>query len=96
LSGDSDVDGNLEPNGIDAVSLGGRHILDGSRLGASLRGLYDSGVRDRLASWVQARNTPRAIYHVHNWHKVLSPAALSVLTAVQHRLFSGSLAMVPC
>ena len=87
LSGGGMVDKNLEALGVDVVSLGGSHILEGSRLSASLRGLYDSSVHGRLASWVRANDTPATIYHLHNWHKVLSPAALSALAEVQSRLF---------
>ena len=68
------------------VSLGGQHLLDGGRARAAVRGLYDGAVRARLAQWIDANDTPGTVYHLHNWHKVLSPAAFAPLRRVADRL----------
>ncbi|MFV0295970.1 MAG: glycosyltransferase [Hyphomicrobiaceae bacterium] len=72
--------------GVNIVRLGGQHLLDGPRPAAALRGLYDSGTRRRLAAWIAAHDTPGTIYHMHNWHKVLSPSIFGALRPVSSRL----------
>jgi glycosyltransferase involved in cell wall biosynthesis len=69
------------------VALGGQHLLDGGRAKAAARGLLDGRVRVRLAAWIAANDTPATIYHLHNWHKVLSPACFAALRPVADRLF---------
>ncbi|NJO31781.1 MAG: glycosyltransferase family 4 protein [Rhodospirillales bacterium] len=71
---------------VDVVHLGGSHILQGSRLRASLRGLYDNSIRKHLDAWIDAHDTERTIYHLHNWHKALSPSAFAALRRVEDRL----------
>lgn len=77
----------IAPRETDAVvRLGGRHLLDGGRALAAVRGLHDGQVRARLAAWIAANDTPRTVYHLHNWHKVLSPSCFAPLRAVADRL----------
>ncbi|HMQ92241.1 MAG TPA: glycosyltransferase family 4 protein [Amaricoccus sp.] len=70
----------------EVVALGGQHLLAGGRARAAVRGLHDGGVRSRLADWITANDTPGTIYHLHNWHKVLSPACFAPLRQVADRL----------
>lgn len=78
----------LAPGAADeVVALGGRHLLDGGRALAAVRGLYDGQVRARLGAWIAANDTPGTVYHLHNWHKVLSPACFAPLRQVADRLF---------
>jgi glycosyltransferase involved in cell wall biosynthesis len=86
LSGNTDVDPELKALGIEVEVLGGRHILEGSRAAAGVRGLFDPITRARLAEWIAANDTPGTVYHLHNWHKVLSPSAFGALRRVAHRL----------
>jgi glycosyltransferase involved in cell wall biosynthesis len=86
LSGGADVDPELKMLGIEVEVLGGRHILEGSRAAAAARGLFDPVTQARLAEWIVANDTPGTVYHLHNWHKVLSPSVFGVLRRVAHRL----------
>ena len=86
LSGSSERDPALAADGIEVVDLGGSHILEGSRINAATRGIHDKGVAERLAAWLARHDTPRTVYHLHNWHKVLSPSALHALRPVARRL----------
>src|SRR5882762_83823 len=86
LSGNADIDAEQQALGIDVELLGGRHILEGSRAAAGLRGLFDPITQARLAEWIAANDTPGTLYHLHNWHKVLSPSIFRVLQRVAHRL----------
>jgi len=72
--------------GADVVSLGGKHILGGSRTTAAFRGLFDPTVSAALRRWIDEHDTPGTVYHLHNWHKVLSPSALGSLRKVGSRL----------
>ncbi len=69
----------------EVVELGGRHLLEGGRALAAVRGLHDRQVRARLAAWIAANDTPGTIYHLHNWHKVLSPSCFAPLRQVAAR-----------
>jgi glycosyltransferase involved in cell wall biosynthesis len=72
--------------GDEVVALGGHHLLAGGRARAAVRGLHDGEVRARLAEWIAANDTPRTVYHLHNWHKVLSPSCFAPLRRVADRL----------
>jgi glycosyltransferase involved in cell wall biosynthesis len=71
----------------DLVSLAGHHIMDGARGAAALRGLYDQNTRRLLERWIQANDDDHTVYHLHNWHKVLSPSIFAALKPIQNRLF---------
>ena len=86
LSGSADIDPELEGSGAEIGVLGGRHILDGPRGTAAVRGLFDPTIQTRLAQWIAVRDTPGTVYHLHNWHKVLSPSVFGALRRVAHRL----------
>lgn len=86
LAGDGAPAPELASERIDTVVLGGRHILEGSRGAAALRGLYDRATRDALERWLAAHDDPGTVYHLHNWHKVLSPAVFAPLRRVAARL----------
>jgi len=79
----------LDPAGPmpeEAVSANSRHILEGSRTAAMLRGLHNSRARRKLAQWVDQNDTPETIYHVHGWSKVLSPSIFGALGPVSDRV----------
>lgn len=86
LAGGGARDPSLAEAGVEVVDLGGRHLLEGPRLPAMLRGLHDRGVRARISDWIQRHDAPGTVYHLHNWHKVLSPSALAALRPVARRL----------
>src|SRR5260221_12016027 len=85
LSGDRGS-ASLVQLGAETVALGGRHIMSGSRAAAALRGLYDPGTGDAVAAWIAAHDTPGTVYHLHNWHKVLSPSVFRALRPIASRL----------
>ena len=55
-----------------------------------MRGLYDSNTRRSIEQWIDANDSANTIYHLHNWHKVLSPSAFAALRPVQDRLFMST------
>jgi glycosyltransferase involved in cell wall biosynthesis len=86
LTGDSSTNPELEALDVNVVRLGGRHLIDGHRLFAAGRGLYDHTTRSRLEQWIASNDTSDTVYHLHNWHKFLSPSVFIPLSTVGHRL----------
>lgn len=71
---------------FEVVGVGGTHILEGGRLGALVRGIYNRRAARVLSRWIALNDTPRTIYHLHGWSKILSPAVFSALQPVRARL----------
>ena len=86
LAGGAATAPDLSARGIATVSLGGLNLLDGHRWATAVRGLYDPSTSAALVRWIEANDTPRTVYHLHNWHKVLSPSAFVALRRVASRL----------
>lgn len=86
IAGEGEPAPDLTSAGIETVILGGRHILDGRRGPAALRGLYDPTTSGALYRWLAANDDPGTVYHLHNWHKVLSPSIFVPLRRVAGRL----------
>jgi glycosyltransferase involved in cell wall biosynthesis len=86
LTGEDGINPELAALGVDVVPLGGRNLLKGARGSAALRGLFDFGTGAALASWIDRYDTPRTAYHLHNWHKSLSPSVFPPLRRVAARL----------
>lgn len=87
LTGDDGNNEELAGLGVDVVALKGMHILDGNRISAAVRGLYSVKARHFLEDWIERHDTSGTIYHLHNWHKLLSPSAFVPLRRVAQRLF---------
>lgn len=86
LAGSEAIDANLEGLGVAIAVLGGRHLLERSSGTAFARGLFDPTTNAALARWIEANDTPGTVYHLHNWHKVLSPSVFLALRKVAPRL----------
>jgi glycosyltransferase involved in cell wall biosynthesis len=86
ITGDNGANAELTNAGVDVVALNGRHIYHEERP-AVLKGLFDRAAARRIGEWILKNDTPRTVYHLHNWHKFLSPAAFLPLRRVASRLF---------
>jgi glycosyltransferase involved in cell wall biosynthesis len=86
LSGSDAVDQKLQASGIAVSVLGGRHLLEGNAASAAVRGIFDPATGAALRRWIDTYDTPGTVYHLHNWHKVLSPSVFRVLHRVANRL----------
>jgi len=86
VSGDGSVEPGLPALGVDVVPLNGIPIMTGARGSAALRGLFDGKTLRALRDWIAVHDTPRTVYHLHNWHKVLSPSIFEALLPVASRL----------
>ncbi|HEY1794630.1 MAG TPA: glycosyltransferase [Stellaceae bacterium] len=86
LSGSGEAEADLAARGIGTVWLGGRQLLARGRAPAFLRGLHDPATNAALVDWIEANDTSRTVYHLHNWHKALSPSVFDGLGRVASRL----------
>ena len=86
VSGSNAVDQNLQASGIAVSVLGGQHLLEGKAVSAALRGIFDPTTGATLQRWIDTYDTPGTVYHLHNWHKVLSPSVFRALRRVADRL----------
>lgn len=86
FAGEGDVASELKQSGADIVQISGSAIAADHRLSGAAKGLYRTNVANVVTRWIQRNDTPRTVYHLHNWAHFLSPAVFSALQAVQDRL----------
>lgn len=77
---------NFVRNDVEIVALGAKPLLERSRLGALTQGFHFPKAAERLRAWISANDTPRTIYHVNGWSKILTPAIFGPLRAVSQRV----------
>ena len=87
LTGDDGGNPELRTLGVDVVALGGASITGKSGAAAAASGLYSPAARRLVAAWIKRHDTPGTVYHLHNWHKFLSPSIFAALRRVETRLF---------
>jgi glycosyltransferase involved in cell wall biosynthesis len=89
------LNGSVEPEGADRWrampgvelhSLGGLSLMQGGRAAAAARGVFSLPALRFVAEWIRSNDTPGTVYHLHNWHKVLSPSVFRPLHRVAERL----------
>jgi glycosyltransferase involved in cell wall biosynthesis len=73
------------PPGVDLVALGGERLLDAGASNAALNGLYNRSAARAVSAWIAEHDTPRTVYHLHNWALILSPAVFDALAPVAAR-----------
>ena len=74
------------PADVEVVPLFAGKVVENAGVAAAVNGVFDLGVRSRVAQWIAANDTPATIYHLHNWHKSLSPSVFHALRPVERRL----------
>ena len=77
---------NFHRNDVEFVPLHGKALLARSKLGALTVGMYNETARARIQQWINKNDTPRTIYHLHGWSKVLTPSVFAPLKTVRERL----------
>ncbi|WP_373636871.1 glycosyltransferase family 4 protein [Yoonia sp. BS5-3] len=83
IAGDS---GTAEPAGsVERIALDGAPLLDGRASKAAMRGLYNRAAAAKLRAWIAQNDTPRTVYHLHNWSNILSPSVFDALAPVAAR-----------
>jgi len=77
---------NFQRNDVEFLPLGGSDLLSRSRLDALTTGLYFGHARSQVGDWIARNDTPRTVYHLHGWSKILTPAVFAALRRVAPRL----------
>ena len=72
-------------DGVTNVALGGTALLDGPKAVQAVRGLYNRAAARQVRDWINQNDTPRTVYHLHNWSNILSPAIFDALADVAAR-----------
>ncbi|QPC99128.1 glycosyltransferase family 4 protein [Qipengyuania soli] len=85
FSGASDLDA-ISDKGIEHAGATGRPLLDLPASTAILQGFHNRDASARLSTWIANYDTPRTVYHLHNWSQILSPAIFAALRPVESRL----------
>jgi len=85
LVGDSASSAGL-PAEVEIAPVFGGALNEAAGLTAAIGGVFNAGVRNRVARWIAENDTPQTIYHLHNWHKSLSPSVFHALRRVERRL----------
>ncbi|HVH82157.1 MAG TPA: glycosyltransferase family 4 protein [Stellaceae bacterium] len=90
LAGSGQIDRELEASGAAVELLGGHHLLEQGAAAAMIRGLFDPATKVALNRWIADHDTPGTVYHLHNWHKVLTPSVFLALKQVAPRLLMSA------
>lgn len=77
---------NFTQSGVEFIPLHGKPLLERSKSGAFTVGLYNHHVYCSVREWISRHDTPRTVYHVHGWSKILTPAVFAALRIVADRL----------
>ena len=70
---------------MEVVSLGDRPLLERPAAVAAIRGLYNPAAAKMLSRWISENDTPRTVYHLHNWAHILSASIFGSLERVSSR-----------
>lgn len=72
--------------GVTQVALNSSALLDLPASRAFVQGLHNRRAERVIRQWIQAHDTPRTVYHLHNWSQILSPSVFRALRDVEDRL----------
>ena len=84
ISGDDGA--NFARDDVEFIPLHGKPLLERSKLGALTTGMYNRRAFGATRNWIAKNDTPRTVYHVHGWCKILTPAIFGALKPVADRL----------
>jgi glycosyltransferase involved in cell wall biosynthesis len=85
ITGDDGQDLKGQLNNVEVVPLDEPPLLDRPAKDAALKGLYNPAARRMLSDWILQNDTPRTVYHVHNWAHILSASIFRSLRVVSRR-----------
>jgi glycosyltransferase involved in cell wall biosynthesis len=74
-----------EPGNLEVVALGELPLLERPPHVAASRGLYNPAAERMLSRWIVQNDTPRTVYHLHNWSHILSASIFRSLSVVRLR-----------
>jgi len=84
INGEGD-DAELAAAGVTCIGLGQDGLLNAGALTAFRNGFHNSAAVTLLSKWIEENDTPRTVYHLHNWAQILSPGVYGALRPVESR-----------
>ena len=75
----------LDALGVEVVGLNSKPLLEISAIEALRQGYHNAAALDLIQNWIAQNDTPRTVYHLHNWSQMLSPSIFIALKAVAAR-----------
>ena len=78
----------LDALGVSVIGLDCAPLLEMPAIRALQIGMHNQAAVDALAEWIGRHDTPRTVYHVHNWSQILSPAIYRALRPVEERVIA--------
>ena len=75
----------LQACGAETVGLGSEGLLKLGKLQALRQGYHNRAAADLIDTWITENDTPRTVYHLHNWSQILSPSIFRPLKRVAVR-----------
>lgn len=73
-------------DGVEFVPVGGKTIMQSTRLRAFRDGIYNKSTVEKIRSWIASNDSARTVYHLHGWSKILSPSVFEALRPIYPRL----------
>ncbi|BAT61483.1 glycogen synthase [Variibacter gotjawalensis] len=86
FTGDDGLNADEKLQDVDVEAVGAKHIREAGLLHGASSGLYNRTSASALAEWIAKNDTPRTVYHLHGWSKILSPSIFAPLRRVAPRL----------
>ena len=86
ISGDAEENIEMSKQGVTQFCVGGQPLLATKRLSGMITGVFNENARRSVAAWITTHDTPRTIYHLHNWSQILSPSIFAALRGVGSRV----------
>jgi glycosyltransferase involved in cell wall biosynthesis len=77
----------LDRDKVEIIALGETTLLNRPFLDRAVGGLHHPAAERLIADFIRTRDTPRTVYHMHNWSQIFSPSAFRALAPVADRLF---------
>lgn len=75
----------LEALGVSIIGLNSKPLLEVSAIEALRQGYHNNAALELVATWIAENDTPRTVYHLHNWSQMLSPSIFGALKSVAAR-----------
>jgi len=86
ISGDTAPSSLVSNKDFEIIAMNERPLLEVAPIRGGIRGIYNCRSANFLSSWIARNDTPRTVYHLHNWSHILSPSIFAPLQKVRDRL----------
>lgn len=87
INGEASTD-ELDALGVSVIGLDSKSLLELPTMQALRLGIRNDQAVSVIADWISQHDTPRTVYHVHNWSQILSPAIYHALRPVEKRVIA--------